>query len=236
MKASTARLVSLLAALVLTVTMLSTVTMSSATADGPAPDAPSEPSAAPVASNDDFTGRKRPMRRGMSYKLNLVANDVDPNGLPLSVASCDDRIGPVGQPEFAEVDILSDGMIVLKVTDEYRNTYKMSFNCVITNGEQLSNPAKVTYKVAAPAPVKARTVKKPNRFKIYNPNPERVVVDIDTPSGKHRRYGVRYSLKGYQTKKIRVYEERNMFNTYFKGKEMYDYDVIYVRIKRKKHR
>ena len=233
MKAPTARLVSFLAALVLTVTMLSTVTMSSATADDPAPETPSEPSAAPIANNDDFTGRKRPMRRGMSYKLNLVANDVDPNGLPLSVASCDDHIGPTGQPTAADVEILPDGKIMLHISDVYGGDYKLSFNCVITNGEQLSNPAKVTYKVAAPAPVKARTVKKPNRFKIYNPNPERVVIRVGTPSGKGKRSGVTYRLKGYQTKKIRVYEERNMFSTYFKGKEMYEYRVVYVRIKRK---
>ena len=233
MKAPTARLVSFLAALVLTVTMLSTVTMSSATADGPAPDAPSEPSAAPVASNDDFTGRKRPMRRGMSYKLNLVANDVDPNGLPLSVASCDDHIGPTGQAPTATAEILTEGKIMLHVSDVYKGDYKGSFNCVVTNGEQLSNPAKVTYKMQAPSFVKASGVKKPNRLKLFNPNPEFVKVHMSTSSGKKRRSGVLYKLKGHQTKKIRVYEERNMFSTYFKGKEMYEYRVVYVRIKRK---
>lgn len=157
----------LLVALILSVTMVSPAHASD---DPPAdpvvdntavcsnPSAPIE-GTAPVACDD-----VPPMRtyNSYKYKLDLVANDVDPSGLPLKVKACSRPPKPANVPsdwpDAAKITVNSDGTITLDMVGRYSGTFTVQ--CVVTNGSEDSNLSKFTVTIAKPIEIKIKRLNK----------------------------------------------------------------------------
>lgn len=186
-------------------------------------------SSAPVAVEDDF--RRLTMFPEDTVRLPVVQNDKDSLGRPLSVAYCS-RVGSENYEPVAQC--VPDGDVVVLKLSRLGGPYTVTFDYTITNGLEISKPAKVVISVDMPFRVPGRRIKgRPGTIMFRNRNSRPVVVEH-----RSKRPDGGYTTASYRIGKnaSRIVRTRNPYNLYrvSMGSLVIDSGVVRIWIKKKR--